>query len=118
MKRLIPATLALSLLALAPAMAQRDNPVVSVQSKETPTSGVPGAPQRETAGGDKRNPEPHIYRLGEHLSEAYGAFELVDDWERHQLKKPPEGRHWARYGENFLLVTDTDGLITLIVGAS
>lgn len=118
MKRLIHATLALSLLALAPAMAQRDNPAASVQSKETPTSGVPGAPQRETAGGDKRNPEPHIYRLGEHLSEAYGAFELVDDWERHQLKKPPEGQHWARYGENFLLVKDTDGLITLIVGAS
>jgi Ni/Co efflux regulator RcnB len=118
MKLLIHATLALCLLALAPAMAQRDNPGAGVQSRETPTSGLAGAPQRETSGGDKRNPEPHTYRLGEHLSEAYGAFELVDDWERHQLKKPPGGHHWARYGENFLLVTDTDGLITLIVSAS
>ena len=31
---------------------------------------------------------------------------------------PPEGHHWVRYGENYLLVTATDGLIKRIVRAS
>jgi Ni/Co efflux regulator RcnB len=75
-------------------------------------------PQAETTGGDKRNPEPHIYKLGEHLSEAYGSYEIVDDWQANKLAMPPEGHHWVRYGENYMLVTATDGLIKRIVHAS
>jgi Ni/Co efflux regulator RcnB len=105
------AALALSVLAIPYASAQLQLRVVadSAQTK---------APQSETTGGDKRNPEPHIYKLGEHLSEAYGSYELVDDWQKAKLMMPPQGHHWVRYGENYLLVTATDGLITRIVHAS
>ena len=106
------AALAMSVLAipLAPAQIQlREVAADSAQSK---------APRSETTGGDVRNPEPHIYKLGEHLSEAYGSFELVDDWQQAKLMAPPQGHHWVRYGQNYLLVTATDGLITRIQRAS
>ena len=111
--KLLVTALALSVLAipLAPAQIQlRDIAAETAQSKTS---------QAETGGGGGvRNPEPHIYKLGEHLSEAYGSYEIVDDWQRVQLTMPPEGHHWIRYGENYLLVTATDGLIKRIVRAS
>jgi Ni/Co efflux regulator RcnB len=106
------AALALSVLAIAPAPAQ-------LQLRDIAVDAAPAkSPQSQTTGGDKRNPEPHIYKLGEHLSEAYGSYELVDDWQQANLMMPPEGHHWVRYGENYLLVTATDGLIKRIVRAS
>lgn len=110
MKAMI-AALALSVLAIAPAPAQLQLRLVA-DGAQTKT------PQSETTGGDKRSPEPHIYKLGEHLSEAYGSFELVDDWQQAKLMAPPQGHHWVRYGQNYLLVTATDGLITRIQRAS
>ena len=110
--RVMIAALALSVLAIAPAPAQQQ-----LREVAAPTASSK-APQSETTGGDKRNPEPHIYKLGEHLSEAYGSYELVDDWQQANLMMPPEGHHWVRYGENYLLVTGTDGLIKRIVRVS
>jgi Ni/Co efflux regulator RcnB len=117
MRCLIPTTLVLSLL-LLPAMAQVSQTVANAPPDASQTSDVAGAPRNETSGGEKTNPDPHIYKVGEHLSELYGRYELVDDWDRHQLKKPPEGHHWVRYGDNYLLVKITDGLITGILKAS
>jgi len=105
------AALALSVLAIPYASAQ-------IQLRIATDSAQTKAPQGETTGGDQRNPEPHIYKLGEHLSVAYGSFELVDDWRQAKLIMPPEGHHWVRYGKNYLLVTATDALITRIVRAS
>jgi Ni/Co efflux regulator RcnB len=111
MKVLI-AALAFSVLAIPLASAQ-------IQIREiAPATAQTKTPQAETGGGEPRNSEPHIYKLGEHLSEAYGRYEIVDNWQREQLMMPPEGHHWIRYGENFLLVTATDGLIKRIVRAS
>ena len=106
------AALALSVLAIVPAPAQQQLREVAAPTATTK------APQTETTGGDKRNPEPHIYKLGEHLSEAYGSYELVDNWQQAKLTMPPEGHHWVRYGENYMLVTATDGLIKRIQRAS
>jgi Ni/Co efflux regulator RcnB len=112
MRALIAAVAASVLLAVPMASAQ-------IQIREiAPASAQTKTPQAETSGGEPRNPEPHIYKLGEHLSEAYGGYELVDDWQREKLTMPPDGHHWIRYGENFLLVTATDGLIKRIVRAS
>ena len=105
------AALALSVLAIAPAPAQQ-------QLRELAAPAASSKAQTETTGGDKRNPEPHIYKLGEHLSEAYGSYELVDNWQQAKLTMPPEGHHWVRYGENYMLVTATDGLIKRIQRAS
>jgi len=122
--RIAITALALSMLALAPATAQiqlRETATETVQPKGAPQTDASGVtvpsktPQAETTGGDKRNPEPHIYKLGEHLSEAYGSYEIVDNWQASKLAMPPEGHHWVRYGENYMLVTATDGLIKRIV---
>jgi Ni/Co efflux regulator RcnB len=111
MKTLI-AALAMAVVAIPLASAQ-------IQIKEgAPAAAPTKTPQAETGGGEPRNPEPHIYKLGEHLSEAYGNYEIVDNWQREKLMVPPEGHHWVRYGENYLLVTATDGLIKRIVRAS
>ena len=111
MKRLI-AALAMSVIAMPFASAQ-------IQVKEVaPITAQTKTPQAETSGGKAKDPDPHIYKLGEHLSEAYGRFELVDDWKVAKLEMPPEGHHWVRYGDNFMLVTATDGLIKRIVRAS
>jgi Ni/Co efflux regulator RcnB len=117
MKTLTTTTLALSLF-LLPAMAQISQTAANAPSDAGRTSDVAGASRNETSGGDKINPDSHIYKLGEHLSELYGRYELIDDWDRHQLKKPPEGHHWVRYSDNYLLVKMTDGLITDILKAS
>jgi Ni/Co efflux regulator RcnB len=107
------AALALSVLAVSFAAAQ-------IQVKEAPpvAAEAPKAPRAETTGGEPRNPEPHIYKLGEHLSEAYGNYEIVDNWQQYRLMAPPQGHHWVRYGENYMLVTATDGLIKRIQPAS
>jgi Ni/Co efflux regulator RcnB len=110
--KIMIAALALSVLAIVPASAQVQLRDVAAEAAPTKT------PQSETTGGDKRNPDPHIYKLGEHLSEAYGAYELVDNWQGAKLAMPPDGHHWVRYGDNYLLVTATDGLIKRIVRAS
>ena len=112
--RTLIAALALAAVATSPALAQLQTREVAPASAQTDTK----TPQSETSGGKAKNPEPHIYRLGEHLSEAYGTYELIDDWQREKLTMPPEGHHWIRYGENYLLVTATDGLIKRIVRAS
>jgi Ni/Co efflux regulator RcnB len=114
--RLLIAAFAASVLAISLAPAQTQ--IAQIQVKEgAPAAAPTKTPQPETSGGAPRNPEPHIYKLGEHLSEAYGDYEIVDNWQREQLMMPPEGHHWVRYGENFLLVTATDGLIKRILQA-
>ena len=125
--RIATMALVMSVLAVPLASAQiqlRDTAVETVQPKAAPQTDASGVavpsktPQAETTGGDKRNPEPHIYKLGEHLSEAYGSYEIVDNWQASKLAMPPEGHHWVRYGENYMLVTATDGLIKRIEKAS
>jgi Ni/Co efflux regulator RcnB len=109
--RALIAALAMTVLAVPPAPAQ-------IQLRDTAAKEQSKTPSSETSGGSPRNPEPHIYKLGEHLSEAYGRYELVDDWQSYRLAQPPEGHHWVRYGDNYLLVTMTDGLIKRIIRAS
>ena len=123
--RIATMALAMSVLAIPLASAQiqlRDTGTVqsktASQSQASAVTAPSKTPQAETTGGDKRNPEPHIYKLGEHLSEAYGSYEIVDNWQASKLAMPPEGHHWVRYGENYMLVTATDGLIKRIVHAS
>ena len=88
MRALIAAFAASVLLAIPMAPAQIQ--IAQIQIKEgAPAAAPTKTPQPETSGGDKRNPEPHIYKLGEHLSEAYGSYEIVDNWQREKLMAPP-----------------------------
>jgi|SRR6185295_5925627 len=64
------------------------------------------------------NPTAHIYREGEHLAPAYGDVSEVTDWNRRSLPTPPAEHRWVQYGETYMLVDGTTGLIKTIVQAS
>jgi Ni/Co efflux regulator RcnB len=36
---------------------------------------------------------------------------VVDDWQRHGLRRPPHGYHWVQNGGDYLLVAITTGII-------
>jgi Ni/Co efflux regulator RcnB len=121
MRLMICSALAVSLLTGAAFGQTVDGAVASpTEDRGSAPASTPaiGAAQTRTDGGDKKLPDPHIYRLREHLSPAYGDFESVDDWAKRDLKQPANTQHWVRYRDNFLLVNNTDGLITQIVKAS
>jgi Ni/Co efflux regulator RcnB len=115
MKPPIFATLALCLLGV-PAQAQLQLPNPAVTAPQVTTEGNLAGPRvASTSPGDLHNPVPHIYHRGEHLSAAYGGFELVPNWSRFGLSPPPQGYHWVEYGRNYLLVESNTGLIADIV---
>jgi Ni/Co efflux regulator RcnB len=103
-----------------PLLAQTQQPTADQSTRsEAPTpAALPGVRANQTGGGDRQNPEPHIYKRGEHISRSYGEFDVVDDWSRFHLTQPPADSHWVKYGENYLLVKTDSGLITEIVKAS
>ena len=126
MKPLIFAILAMfsmSVPVLAQAQAQAQLPS-GQQSSATakpdldPQGNLAGPHSNQTSPGDADNPAPHIYKRGEHISRSYGAFDVVSDWNRFHLTRPPEGSHWVKYGANYLLVDEMSGRIDDIVKAS
>ena len=118
MKPLICVTLAMFWFA-PPLLAQTQQPSVDPSTKnESAPAALPGERANQTGGGDRQDPEPHIYRRGEHISRSYGDFDVVNDWSRFHLNPPPNDSHWVKYGDNYLLVKTDSGLITEIVKAS
>ncbi len=53
----------------------------------------------------------HRWVRGERFYPAYGRSFVVDDWYRYQLRRPPYGYHWVRYGDDFLMVAIGTGII-------
>jgi len=71
----------------------------------------------QTTIGDAEHPIAHVYKRGEHLTGAYGSFDVVRDWSRYALPPPPVGHHWVRFGTNYLLVQSDTGVINDIVAS-
>ena len=127
MRPLIFATLAMFWLP-ACSMAQTPPPsgaatippsgVATIAPSLDPRGNLAGPHTNQTSGGESDNPAPHIYKKGEHINRAYGAFDVVTKWDQFNLPQPPEGAHWVHFAENYLLVKDESGLITDIVKAS
>ncbi len=118
MKPLTFATLAMFLLSV-PALAQTPprTGTATAAPDAVAQNNLPGPSVDQTSGGKPGDPAPHIYKKGEHLSPSYGAFDPVTDWSQFHLMQPPSGEHWVKYGQNYLLVNDKDGLITDIIKA-
>ena len=117
MKPLICVTLAMFWFA-PPLLAQTQQPTGTTKTESAAQPGLPGERSNQTGGGDIKNPEPHIYKRGEHISRSYGEFDVVNDWSRFHLMQPPADSHWVKYGDNYLLVKTDSGLITDIIKAS
>jgi Ni/Co efflux regulator RcnB len=97
--------------------------IPQTNSTATTPADIPGqgrlAGQRldQTTIGDARQPTVHVYRRGEHLTGAYGSFDVVTDWSRYALPPPPDNYHWVRFGANYLLVQSDTGVIADIVAS-
>ena len=118
MKPVICATLVMVCFA-PPLLAQTQRQAATPTATESASPAIlPKERANETGGGDRANPEPHIYKRGEHISQSYGAFDVVTDWMHFHLTQPPADSHWVKYGDNYLLVKTDSGLITDIVKAS
>ena len=115
MRPLIFATLAM-LLPAAPVLAQSQTQPQNAPATVQSDTNSAGAHTNQTSGGEADNPS-HIYKKGEHISRTYGAFDDVNDWAHFNLRRPPAGSHWVKYGDNYLLIDDKSGLIGDIVKA-
>lgn len=98
MKRILTSALALSLLSSTVAIAQPNGPDRYNQYQNDP--GVRMSAPRYSRG----DRVPDQYRSNRQYA--------VDDWQQHNLRKPPRGYHWVRDdNNNYFLAAVTTGVI-------
>jgi len=128
MKRIVLALVAATMLAAPAAQAQSRNappppghpPAHHAHSKRPPAP--PAAhrpPPPPHAAKPGRPPAPkHVSRWhrGDRLP-PWQKRELVRDYHRYGLHKPPHGQHWVRVGNEYLLVGITTGIIAGLLAA-
>lgn len=103
MKRLILATVALSLLAAPAAFAQPQN----MHNKgHHPTHVV----KKKVVVKKTRWQRGHRMPRGQH-------YVVVNDYGRYHLRRPPAGQHWVRVDNQYILVGITSGIIAALVNA-
>lgn len=144
MKRLLSATLAVSMLATPVAFAQQQPPPPAHDNGH----GGPGNPgnghqqghqqgngqgnghwqqgheQGHNQGGHYQPPPPahqggpgYGWRQGERMPP--GQRHVVQDWHHHRgLYAPPPGHEWVQYNNQYFLVAVTSGVIGAILGAA
>ena len=107
MKRLVLATVALSLLAAPAAFAQPQDfhhkhpQQTHVVKKKVVT---------------KRVVKKTRWQRGHHLPHGQ-RYVVVRDYGRYHLRRPPRGQHWVRVDNQYLLVGITSGIIAALVNA-
>lgn len=70
----------------------------------------PGQAQRMGAGPD------HQWVKGSRVPKQYRTQHyVVQDWQRHGLKRPGRGQQWVQYGGDYLLVAAATGIIAQLV---
>jgi Ni/Co efflux regulator RcnB len=67
----------------------------------------------EHAQQDERGAGPnHAYHRGDRLPAAEHRKEYeVNDWRSRNLRQPPEGHHWVRSGNDYVLAAIATGVI-------
>jgi Ni/Co efflux regulator RcnB len=112
MKRLLTATLALSLLAGAGA--------ASAQPRHDDHRNDHGRyEQSRHDNGNHYGQQKHRWARGQHLDRSYYSDRShYVDYRRHHLRAPPRGYQWVRADNDYALVALTTGLIASIVAAS
>jgi Ni/Co efflux regulator RcnB len=101
-KRLVLATLALSLIAAPAAFAQPQN----LHKGTHPSHVVKKKVVKKT-----RWQRGHQLPRGQH-------YTVVKDYGRYHLRRPPHGQHWVRVDNQYLLVGITTGIIAALVNAA
>jgi len=107
MKRLVLATVALSLLAAPAAFAQpqdfhhKDHRTTHVVKKKVVKKVVVNRPHWQRG---------HRLPHGQH-------YVVVNDYGRYHLRRPPHGQHWVRVDNQYLLVGISTGIIAALINA-
>jgi Ni/Co efflux regulator RcnB len=126
MKRLLTATLALSLLAgtAATASAQprhddrRDNDRYE-QSRHRDNDRYEQNRRHDNGNHYGQQKKKHRWAKGERLDRSYYADRSrYVDYRRHQLRAPPRGYQWVQVDNNYAMVALTTGLIASIIAAN
>jgi Ni/Co efflux regulator RcnB len=107
MKRLVLATVALSLIAAPAAFAQPQN-----HYDQRPHHSHVVKKKVVTKKVVKR----HAWKRGHHLPHGQ-RYTVVRDYGRYHLRRPPHGQHWVRVDNQYLLVGITSGIIAALVNA-
>ena len=129
MKRLLTATLALSLVSGAAAMAQpdhrddRDNRNGQYQGHNDNRGNAYGHDDQSRGnayGHDDRNGghEGRHWSRGQRLpSDYYADRSHYVDYRAHHLRRPPRGYQWVQADDNYALVALASGVIASIVAS-
>jgi Ni/Co efflux regulator RcnB len=117
MKRLLTATLALSLLAGTAASAQ---PYGDLHDNRNDRNDHGRYEQnRHDNGNHYGQQKKHRWARGERLDRTYYADRSrYVDYRRHHLRAPPRGYQWVQVDNNYALVALTTGLIASIIAAN
>ena len=111
MKRLMLATVALSLLATPAAFAGewggRHHP--------QPEFGMQYQPAKPYRHWQPEVKKPH-WKKGQRLSN-WKQRQQRRDYKRHGLRKPGRGHEWVRVGNDYLLIAITSGIIAGLIAA-
>lgn len=138
MTRLATIIAVFAVLAAAPAHAQDGHrrgppggfgrPASAVRPEWGPPRGAPGWGGRPSSGPwPSYGPAPRYgapvprgwtgrapgWRSGQRLPPNLGGY--VEDWGRLHLRRPPYGYHWFAAGDQYMLVSDSTGLIFDVV---
>lgn len=72
---------------------------------------------RHEEQGQERGAGPnHSYHKGDRLPAAEHSKEyVVNDWHARNMRQPPNGYHWVRSGDDFVLAAIATGVIADIV---
>lgn len=77
---------------------------------------MPGRkPGHAQAHGRGAGPNHNLYRGGKLPPAWRGKHYVVDDWRGHRLSRPSRGQRWVQAGSDYLLVSNSSGLIAQIV---
>jgi Ni/Co efflux regulator RcnB len=114
MKRLLTATLALSLLAgtaaTASAQPRHDDRRDNHRYEQD---------RRHDNGNHYGQQKKHRWARGERLDRSYYADRSrYVDYRRHHLRAPPRGYQWVQVDNNYAMVALTTGLIASIIAAN
>lgn len=85
--------------------------------------GAPQSAPHETYNGGQHGDEHESYNGpphgGWHDGDHYNGHRVVvQDWDHHHLHRPPPGYEWVQYGDQYMLIAVTSGIIASIIANS
>jgi Ni/Co efflux regulator RcnB len=112
MKRLILATVALSLLAAPAAFAQPND-----MHRHPQASHVVKKKTVHRHVTRKVVVSKHRWHTGHRMPHGT-RYVVVNDYQRYHLRRPPHGQHWVRVDNQYLLVGVASGIIAAMMNAN